>query len=138
CGYNGATVESAVESFTTLEVTCDTVIASVDAFTQTTALVSWTASGTAVGNFTIDVYLAGDDPSSDIPVVTGRAAVSATDYLVTGLDPATNYEVYVTSECDLGVETTSDEVVFTTDSCDEVTNLVVSNETQTTAMVTWE
>src|SRR5699024_9022081 len=103
-----------------------------------TALVSWTASGTAVGNFTIDVYLAGDDPSSDIPVVTGTAAVSATDYLVTGLDPATNYEVYVTSECDLGVETTSDEVVFTTDSCDEVTNLVVSNETQTTAMVTWE
>src|SRR5699024_3130757 len=56
-----------------------------------------------------------------------------------GLDPNTTYDVYVTSVCDEtdNITAISTVVTFTTDGCDAVTDVAVSDESFTTATVTW-
>src|SRR5699024_11287669 len=69
-------------------------------------------------------------------VTTAADAVGETSVDITGLDAATAYDVVVTSDCgDMTVD--SAPVSFTTDSCDAVTDVVISDITLTSATVSW-
>src|SRR5699024_8804774 len=124
CG--DVTVDAASVSFTTMS--CDAATIAVYDITQTTATVIWTASATAE-EYIVTVTEEGTEVSSD-------TVVGATSFDLTGLDPATEYEVVVTSDCG-EVMVDSDAFTFTTLSCDAVTDIVVTDITETTATVTW-
>src|SRR5699024_5363397 len=123
CG--DVTVDAASVSFTTMS--CDAATIAVYDITQTTATVIWTASATAE-EYIVTVTEEGTEVSAD-------TVVGATSFDLTGLDPATEYEVVVTSDCG-EVMVDSDAFTITTLSCDAVTDIVVTDITETTATVT--
>jgi len=103
----------------------------------TAATISWDAA-TAADNYIVNVYEEGADPSVDIPVFNDTVAASITTVQATGLTPETEYDAYVTSDCDIE-EATSNVVTFTTEPlvCDAVTNVAVSDIDVTEATISW-
>ena len=114
CGE--VTMDSDAFTFTTEAIVCDAVTdVEVTDVTAETATVSWTASATAVDGYTVDVYEADADVSTDTPVFTETVTADVTTVEITGLTHLTEYDVYVTSNCGEGETATSDAVTFTTE-----------------------
>src|SRR5699024_10924194 len=129
CG--DVSMDSATVSFTT--DSCDAVTdVTIAAYTQTTATVTWTGSATASEGYEVNVY---EEGTTNL-VTTETAAAGETSVDLTGLTADTAYDVVVTSDCgDMTVD--SAPVSFTTDSCDAVTDVAISDITLTSATVTW-
>src|SRR5699024_5306566 len=105
-----------------------------------TATVDWTASALANDGYIVNVYEEGADITTATAVFTETIADGTiTTSAISGLDPNTTYDVYVTSVCDEtdNITAISTVVTFTTDGCDAVTDVAVSDESFTTATVTW-
>src|SRR5690625_4199170 len=114
CGE--VTMDSDAFTFTTEAIVCDAVTdVEVTDVTAETATVSWTASATAVDGYTVDVYEADADVSTDTPVFTETVTADVTTAEIRGLTHLTEYDVYVTSNCGEGETATSDAVTFTTE-----------------------
>ena len=121
---------------------CDAVTnVTVTDIDETTATVDWTASATATGGYTVEVYEAGADITTATPVFTVTVAAGIVTADVSGLTEGTDYDVYVISDCETEGEATSSVVTFTTESvpvlCDAVTNVTVTDIDETTATVDW-
>ena len=86
----------------------------VTEISTTSAVVSWTASPTAIEGYTVDVFLAGADPTTDPVVITGHVGVGVESVFLTDLEPDTSYDVYVTSDCGDIYTAMSSAVTFTT------------------------
>ncbi|MBR4535496.1 MAG: fibronectin type III domain-containing protein [Bacteroidales bacterium] len=67
--------------------------------TGTSALVSWNPAQYGATSYTVEYSVAGQD-SWNMQLVDG------TEYMISGLEPATDYEVMVYSNCDLGTADT--------------------------------
>lgn len=82
----------------------------------TTAEFSWTASATETNGYEWAVFNAGDDPMVDPSVASGTVATGVTSVTVTGLDPETDYDFYVRTDCDPdGMSDWEGPFAFTTD-----------------------
>ncbi|HET8809952.1 MAG TPA: fibronectin type III domain-containing protein [Flavobacteriaceae bacterium] len=77
---------------------------------------SWDPVPNAVEGYEWFVFEAGADPSTTAPVATGSISPGATTVTVSGLDPETNYEFYVSALCGVvdGVSTLAGPMMFTT------------------------
>jgi hypothetical protein len=82
---------------------------------DTTADMSWTGNSTAV-SYNWEVYLSGDDPAVDAPVLTGTEPNSS--FTLTGLTASTTYDFYVTTDCGAdGLSGTTGPLTFSTATC---------------------
>ncbi len=61
--------------------------------------ISWSPVGNATAGYNWLVFLAGADPDVDTPVATGNVGAGMTTATITGLNPATLYDVYIQSDC---------------------------------------
>ncbi|MCW3168719.1 fibronectin type III domain-containing protein [Chryseobacterium sp. 09-1422] len=121
--------------FTFVIKPCSTVAptnVTVTAVTQNSANVNWTASP---DNLVYRVYwrVAGTTPwTNSSPLINAPT----TTYNITGLQPATAYEVKVVSVCNTS-EGAAPAIPFST-TCDPTPpNVVISNLTPTSALATW-
>ncbi|MDA0178041.1 choice-of-anchor L domain-containing protein [Mesoflavibacter profundi] len=80
---------------------------SVDAFTDTTADISWTANNGET-DWQIAVQLAGTGTP------TSGTSISSNPYTATMLNPSTDYEVYVLADCGNGLSVWAGPINFTT------------------------
>ena len=115
CGAGNESDMAGPQAFTTLAIVCDAPTdVEVSDITVDGATISWTASATETGGYTVDVYLEGADPNTATPEVTEIVATGITTVDVTGLDQDTSYDVYVTTICDGGNTAMSSAVNFVT------------------------
>lgn len=127
CG-NNESVTSSVVNFSTEAVKCDAVTdIEVTDIKVDEATISWTASTTATDGYIVDVYKAGSDISTDMPVFTETVDATVTTVLVMGLSPDTEYDVYVTSDCGFGETVISNVVSFTSEPTSSVGDFNISN-----------
>src|SRR5699024_10814215 len=132
CGYD--TAIAVVHTFSTIALTCDPVTnLMASAITETSATLSWDASASATEGYVVEVYVEGEVRGQDTPAFSDTIAAGTTTVDVTGLDPDTAYEVYLDADCGFNLIATA-TIKFTTDGCNEVTNLTITGITQTTAM----
>ncbi|QTY27994.1 fibronectin type III domain-containing protein [Flavobacterium sp. CS20] len=61
---------------------------------------NWDDVSNATNGFEWFVFASGDDPATATPVATGIVGVGVTTANVTGLTPQTDYDFYVSSDCD--------------------------------------
>ncbi len=78
--------------------------------------ISWSPVGNATAGYNWLVFVAGADPDVDTPVATGSVGAGVTSTTITGLNPATLYDVYIQSDCGItdGVSELSPAVSFQT------------------------
>lgn len=83
--------------------------------TDTSITVNWTDTSTATEGYVVDVYLQGQNPNIDTPLASEAVGAGITSVTITGLQPNTSYDVYVTSDCGNGNIMSSEAVnVITT------------------------
>lgn len=128
-------------TFETLQVVCDapTGLTEVDV-TDTTVEVSWTASATETGGYEWFVFADGDNPATDPSLFDGTVATGVTTVIITGLDPETDYDIYVSTLCDQGVESSLEgplNVLTDLEPCEAPTNLVLVDISDTTVEISW-
>jgi len=105
--------------------------------TQTSASISWTESGTAT-QWEIIILPAG----SPTPLASATGTLTTSNpYLISGLTPATNYDVYVRAICSSSdISFWSPKKSFTTpianDECTNATLVPVNNNTSCTVFAT--
>ncbi len=66
--------------------------------------------------------------------------VTSADAVISGLNPATSYDVYVVTVCDsasLDISTPTGPLTITTLACDAPTNIVIDSITTSSAQVSW-
>lgn len=98
------------------EVECDAVTnVEVNEVTETTAVVSWDESTTAIDGYVVEVYEEDADITTDTPVFTETVTADVTSVDVEGLTPDTTYDVYIIADCGDDNITVSDVVTFTTE-----------------------
>lgn len=86
----------------------------VSNITYNSATVTWTESATAVEGYKVEVYLQGEDPTTDTPLITRTVASGITTTTINGLEEDTSYDLYVVTECGEDARAYSDVVNFTT------------------------
>lgn len=82
--------------------------------TENAAMVSWTASTSAIEGYQVEVYLEGQDPNIATPLVTESVFFGINSVSVSGLNADTSYDVYVISHCGNDNTAVSEVVNFTT------------------------
>ena len=82
--------------------------------TENAAMVSWTASTSAIEGYQVEVYLEGQDPDIATPLVTESVSFGINSVSVSGLNADTSYDVYVISYCGNDNTAVSEVVNFTT------------------------
>jgi subtilisin-like proprotein convertase family protein len=107
------------------------------------ANLSWDEVAAANSGYEWVVMTDGEDPadSANTPVATGTTAASTeVTATATGLDPETDYDVYVRSNCGTdSISEYSDLVEFTTlPTCPAVSNLTVDSVDETSATISWD
>ncbi|MGX1024954.1 fibronectin type III domain-containing protein [Psychroflexus sp. MBR-150] len=97
---------------------------------DTSVDLSWVGNSTAL-SYNWELFLAGDDPSTATPVLTGSEA--ATTFTLAGLTASTSYDFYVTTDCGAdGTSLVTGPFNFATagcpvsDQCDFTFNLIDS------------
>jgi hypothetical protein len=103
------------------------------------AEITWEAVVEATNGYIVTVFAAGDDPTVDIAVYTGNVATGTLTTTATGLTPETNYEAYVTADCDVEGVSLADPNFFTTlVACPAPSNFAVTTTVDTEATFTWD
>lgn len=80
--------------------------------TATSVSVEWTESSNAINGYTVNVFLEGADPYTDIPEASETVAAGITTATLTGLTENTSYDLYVVSHCEGGNMGMSEGVNF--------------------------
>ena len=83
--------------FTTDECQATTQV-SASSLTATTATISWAAAGNGTGSYILEYGFRGMSQGEGTSVT-----VNATSYTITGLQPETEYDVYISTVCEGGV-----------------------------------
>ncbi len=138
CNFDLSDLSAAVP-FTTLDV-CEIPSGfEVINIGETSADLNWIEVSNAVNGYNWSVFLAGDDPLSDVPIASSSTAFGTTTINVIDLLPNTNYEAYIEADCSFDQSLLSPAVPFTTlDVCEVPANLTVSNIGENSADLTWD
>lgn len=111
----------------------------VNNLTDTSLDVSWDESFNASSGYIWEVYLQGDDPAVDSPVVSGTFPTATNTGNITGLSELNDYDLYLTADC--GTEGTSvvdEPLSFSTlATCPSPTNISVTNISVDAADISW-
>lgn len=67
--------------------------------TENTIDISWNGITNATAGYIWSIFNPGEDPLTDAPIFTGTAAAGATTTTITGLNPSTDYTVFIQSDC---------------------------------------
>lgn len=73
---------------------------SASGITASSAVLNWDDVANATLGFTWEVFASGDVPGVDVPVDSGTVGAGVTTATATGLMAETDYDFYVTSDCD--------------------------------------
>jgi len=124
--------------FTTLESCPAPTAVTASNLTDMTADLTWTA-GDAETEWQVRWVLDGDDPLVPADVIGDETVTPDAEYTITDLDPETAYDAYVRAFCGAGDESDWVLVEFTTTAtpCAVPTDVVASNETETTVDLSW-
>ena len=97
---------------------------------------SWNPITNATAGYLWEVYLAGDDPATDTPVSNGSVPAGTTQTIADGLNPETDYDFYVISDCGAndGISELSLAVTFTTTELCAIPNNFEANNAQPTSV----
>ena len=102
--------------------------------TETAADISWTENGSAT-EWEVIYGLPGFDPNTaGTTIVDNDGTIGV---LLTGLTEGQDYDVYVRANCSTGFDSDWSLVGNFTTVCPAVSNVLVSNETETTADIFW-
>ena len=142
-GERGDGFESdiAVDDFNVVEApSClkPTGVTLVNEFAES-AEFSWDPITNATAGYLWEIYASGDDPTTDTPVSTGSVAAGVTQTIADGLNPETDYDFYVISDCGAdGVSELSSGVAFTTTVlCPVPSNFETTNVLTTSVDLSW-
>ena len=124
CGGGDYSAWSFPAHFTTNPHCSSPLSVTVSQVAGTSALVSWNSALYGATSYTVEYSVAGQD-SWNMQTVDG------TEYLISGLEPSTAYEVMVYSNCDIGTADTIDRS-FTT-NCLVGGNLQIGEGTSTSS-----
>ena len=93
---------------------------SVSNIGDTSVDLSWDLEPTASAGYNYEIYLEGDVPNNNTPIVSGTVDGSTNSVTTSGLSSATSYEAYIQSDCGAadGLSELSGPVQFTTNFCD--------------------
>jgi hypothetical protein len=132
-------VDAMVDNFLVREVpTCPEPTAlTVGTIEATTALLSWDA-GDAETMWNLQYGEPGFDPNAGEGTVV--SADSNTDFELSGLDPETEYQVYVSAVCEAGVDESlylSNATFTTLATCPDPSELTLDQELVNTATISW-
>ena len=105
----------------------------IDSFTDTDAVISWTA-----GNIETDWEIVVQADGTGIPAGTGTATTT-NPYSTSGLTAETAYEVYVRADCGAnGISEWVGPIDFTTQAaCPDVTGLTIDSFSDSEATISW-
>jgi hypothetical protein len=79
------------------------------------AELNWTGVPEATNGYAWSVYTSPSDPGTDTPVFSGTVAAGVESVPVSGLTPETDYDFYVSSDCDVdGTSDLAGPITFTT------------------------
>lgn len=108
----------------------------VAAITQNSATVNWTS---AINNIAFVLeYRAVTTPASPWTIVNGSILAGNPPVQLTGLTPATTYEVRIAAKCGTGGQGAYTPIKLFTTRCDPTPpNVTITNVTSTSAVVTW-
>ena len=101
---------------------------------------SWNPITNATAGYLWEIYLAGDDPATETPVSTGSVPAGTTQTVAGGLNPETDYEFYIISDCGIndGLSELSLPVAFTTtELCAIPDNFEANNAQPTSIDLSW-
>jgi hypothetical protein len=130
CPNNVLSNWSNSQFFTTLSCGIPTSFA-VGTVTETTAALSWDPVVNATG-YRLRFRPIGNTNWSNVNNIT------LTNHTLTGLDPGTNYEVEIRTDCNTANSGWGNNQAFTTVSCVLPSNFTVAAVTPTTAELTWD
>jgi hypothetical protein len=90
---------------------------------------SWDNVTEATNGYIWEVFAQGDDPETATPVSTGTFAAGATSGTASGLTDLSDYDFYLTADCDTdGTSFTNGPVAFSTSAiCPEPTDISLDN-----------
>ncbi|HET8809607.1 MAG TPA: T9SS type A sorting domain-containing protein [Flavobacteriaceae bacterium] len=125
------------------DVTCNDFICpsptnlSLTNTTNQSADISWDFVANASNGYEWFVFISGDNPSTDAPIATGTTAtVTDTSVSITGLNPQTSYDFYVSANCaTIGSSYLAGPLVFGT--FPTPSGLNIGNSTATSVDVSW-
>ncbi|MFZ6052032.1 fibronectin type III domain-containing protein [Halocola ammonii] len=132
-------VDAMVDNFLVREVpTCPEPMALTTGTVEATSvLLSWEAGGSET-MWNIQYGEPGFDPAAGEGTVV--SADTNTDFELTGLDPETEYEVYVSAVCEAGVDESlylSSTSFTTLPTCPDPSELTLDQELVNTATISW-
>ncbi len=135
------TSDIAIDDFNVIEApSClkPTGVTLVNEFAES-AEFSWDPIADASAGYLWEVYASGDDPATDSPVSTGSVAAGVTQTIADGLNPETDYDFYVISDCGAdGLSELSLNVAFTTTVlCPVPGNFETTNVLTTSVDLNW-
>ncbi|RRO25902.1 fibronectin type III domain-containing protein, partial [Flavobacteriaceae bacterium 14752] len=113
CNFDLSDLSSLV-SFTTTSICEIPQNISVGNIQQTTAELNWDEVADATNGYSWFVYLAGDDPQTATPVANGVINFGTNTVSISNLNPGTDYEAYVLSDCGFDASDLSMAFAFTT------------------------
>lgn len=139
CGTDAQSDFNGPVPFSTLATCPPPSNTAVNNITDTSLDVSWDESFNASSGYIWEVYLQGDDPAVDSPVLSGTFPTATNTGNITGLSELTDYDLYLTADCDSeGTSSVDDPVSFSTlATCPSPTNISVINITVDAADVSW-
>ena len=106
---------------------------------ETTAAVGWIIVPEATEGYQIEIFLTGQDPMVDTPLIIEMGAANTGGRFITGLTPATTYDAYVTTDCGAnGLGATEVFTFTTTTSCPSVSNLNGDSITEASINLFWD
>jgi hypothetical protein len=100
--------------------------------------ISWDGVSEATNGYIVSVFAAGDDPMVDPPIYTENVATGSLMTTATGLTPETNYEAYVTADCEVGISLADANFFTTLVACPAPSNFTVGMITETDAVFNWD
>jgi MAM domain, meprin/A5/mu/Secretion system C-terminal sorting domain len=105
----------------------------IDSFTDTDAVISWTA-----GNTETDWEIVVQADGTGVPTGAGTATTT-NPYAASGLTAETAYEVYVRADCGAnGISAWVGPIDFTTQAaCPDISGVTIDSTTDTTATISW-
>ena len=124
----------AFDSVNIYQPSCPDITAlAIDSFTDTDAIISWTA-----GNTETDWEIVVQADGTGVPAGAGTATTT-NPHSTSGLTAETAYEVYVRADCGAnGISAWVGPIDFTTQAaCPDISGITIDSTTDTTATISW-